>query len=322
MPPPRRPATAVPELPEVETVRAGLARHVLDREIAAVDVEGTLGARVIRRQLGGADELRARLVGRSFAAAVRRGKFLWLPLQEGDDEPEEALLAHLGMSGQFLLPDDPAAPRHPHRRVRVSFVDGGVLDFHDQRTFGHVVVTTLVPTLDGGPGGDAGGAGSAPLIPTEAQHIGRDLLDPLMAEGGRGRAALLRRIRASGRGVKRALLDQELVSGVGNIYADEALWHARLHYDRPGSRIPAAQVRLLLDAATDVMRASLAAGGTSFDSLYVNVNGASGYYDRSLHVYGREGEPCDRCGTPIRREAFANRSSFRCPRCQRRPVGR
>lgn len=310
----------MPELPEVETVRAGLARHALDRPITAVEVHGSLGARVIRRQLGGADELTARLVGRSFTSAVRRGKFLWLPLREHGEPTEEALFAHLGMSGQFLLPDDPG-PRHRHLRVRLVFDDSGVLDFHDQRTFGHLAVTDLVPTADGGPGGEAGGP-SEPLLPEVAQHIGRDLLDPLLAPGTTARAALVRRIRSSARGIKRAILDQELVSGVGNIYADEALWETRLHYDRPGSTLPPARVRLLLDAATDVMRAALAAGGTSFDSLYVNVNGSSGYFDRSLHVYGREGEPCDRCGTLIRREEFANRSSFRCPRCQRRPVGR
>ncbi|WP_420113488.1 bifunctional DNA-formamidopyrimidine glycosylase/DNA-(apurinic or apyrimidinic site) lyase [Pseudactinotalea sp.] len=308
----------MPELPEVETVRAGLARHVLDRPIAAVQVHGPLGARVTRRQLGGAEELSARLVGRSFAAAVRRGKYLWLPLREAGGAAEEALFAHLGMSGQFLLPEDPA-PEHPHRRVRITFADDGALDFHDQRTFGHLAVTDLVATSDGGPGGDAGGIGSDPLIPEVAAHIARDLLDPMVAAGTVGRAALVRRIRASARGVKKALLDQELVSGVGNIYADEALWTARLHYDRPGRSLPPARLQLLLDAATDVMRAALAAGGTSFDSLYVNVNGASGYFDRSLHVYGREGEPCDRCGGTIRRESFANRSSFRCARCQRRP---
>lgn len=302
-------------------MRAGLALHVLDRDIAEVAVRGPLGARVVRRQVGGADELAARLVGRRFTSAVRRGKFLWLPLREPGGPAEEALFAHLGMSGQFLLPDDPN-PEHPHRRVRITFADGGMLDFHDQRTFGHLAVTDLVPTLDGGPGGDAGGIGSDAVLPDVAQHIGRDLLDPLLAPGTTLRAALARRIRSSSRGIKRAILDQELVSGIGNIYADEALWHARLHYDRPGTKLPAARVRVLLDAATEVMRSALKAGGTSFDSLYVNVNGASGYFDRSLHVYGREGQPCDRCGAPIRREEFANRSSFRCPRCQRRPAGR
>ncbi|GAB2968889.1 bifunctional DNA-formamidopyrimidine glycosylase/DNA-(apurinic or apyrimidinic site) lyase [Actinotalea caeni] len=310
----------MPELPEVETVRAGLARHVLDRPIADVDVLGPLGARVTRRQLGGADELRARLVGRTFAAAVRRGKFLWLPLAEDGGPTDEALLVHLGMSGQMLLPTGAPEP-HPHLRVRITLADGGLVDFHDQRTFGHLVVTDLVPTPDGGPGGFAGDRAAEPALPVEVAHIARDLLDPLMAEGTEDRAALVRRIRRSPRGVKRALLDQELVSGIGNIYADEALWIARLHHERPGDRLPAPRVRALLAAATEVMSAALAVGGTSFDSLYVDVNGSSGYFDRSLHVYGREGRPCERCGTPIRREAFANRSSFRCPRCQRRPVG-
>lgn len=310
----------MPELPEVETVRAGLARHVLDRPIADVDVLGPLGARVTRRQLGGADELRARLVGRTFAAAVRRGKFLWLPLAEDGGPTDEALLVHLGMSGQMLLPTGAPEP-HPHLRVRITLADGGLVDFHDQRTFGHLVVTDLVPTPDGGPGGFAGDRAAEPALPVEVAHIARDLLDPLMAEGTEGRTALVRRIRRSPRGVKRALLDQELVSGIGNIYADEALWIARLHHERPGDRLPAPRVRALLAAATEVMSAALAVGGTSFDSLYVDVNGSSGYFDRSLHVYGREGRPCERCGTPIRREAFANRSSFRCPRCQRRPVG-
>ncbi|HLV55723.1 MAG TPA: bifunctional DNA-formamidopyrimidine glycosylase/DNA-(apurinic or apyrimidinic site) lyase [Actinotalea caeni] len=310
----------MPELPEVETVRAGLARHVLDRPIADVDVLGPLGARVTRRQLGGADELRARLVGRTFAAAVRRGKFLWLPLAEDGGPTDEALLVHLGMSGQMLLPTGAPEP-HPHLRVRITLADGGLVDFHDQRTFGHLVVTDLVPTPDGGPGGFAGDRAAEPALPVEVAHIARDLLDPLMAEGTEGRAALVRCIRRSPRGVKRALLDQELVSGIGNIYADEALWIARLHHERPGDRLPAPRVRALLAAATEVMSAALAVGGTSFDSLYVDVNGSSGYFDRSLHVYGREGRPCERCGTPIRREAFANRSSFRCPRCQRRPVG-
>jgi len=308
----------VPELPEVETVRGGLERHVLGREIASVAVLGALGARVVRRQLGGADELSARLVGRSFSAAVRRGKFLWLPLAEADEPTDEAMLVHLGMSGQMLLPV-PAAPHHPHTRVLIGFADGGALAFQDQRTFGHLAVTELVPTADGGPGGFAGSGTAGAALPVDARHIGRDLLDPLLAEGSRGRAALVRRLRGSARGVKRALLDQELVSGVGNIYADEALWLARLHYDRPSNRLSAPRVRLLLTAATDVMRASLAAGGTSFDSLYVNVNGAGGYYERSLHVYSREGEPCERCGALIVRESFANRSSFRSPRCQRRP---
>ena len=132
-------------------------------------------------------------------------------------------------------------------------------------------------------------------------------------------AALVARIRTRGSGIKRVLLNQEIVSGIGNIYADEALWRARLHCEAPANGLSKAKVAELLQAARDVMTAALAVGGTSFDSLYVNVNGASGYFDRSLAAYGREGLPCLRCGRAMVREPFMNRSSFRCPSCQRPP---
>ncbi len=165
-------------------------------------------------------------------------------------------------------------------------------------------------------------AGGADL-PPEISHIARDPLDPLFDD-----EAFVARVRRRTSGVKRLLLDQGLVSGVGNIYADEALWQARIHGDRAGDRLTRGQVVDLLAQVRDVMTAALAQGGTSFDALYVNVNGESGYFDRSLHAYGREGQPCERCGTPIRRVAFMNRSSYFCPRCQpvprarRRTVGR
>ncbi|TDE95755.1 bifunctional DNA-formamidopyrimidine glycosylase/DNA-(apurinic or apyrimidinic site) lyase [Occultella glacieicola] len=315
----------MPELPEVETVRAGLADHVLGRRIAAVEVSRD---RAVRHQEGGAAELAALLVDRTPTAAVRRGKFLWLTLDGPDGAPEDhALLAHLGMSGQLLVtgPGDPALPetgRNPHLRVRIGFADATELHFVDQRTFGHLTVVPLVPTPDGGPGGFAGTSPDRAYLPAPVAHIARDLLDPLLAApGAPARVALNRRIRAGSRGIKRVLLDQEVVSGVGNIYADEALWRARLHYARPTDRLRARQVADLLDAATEVMSEALVAGGTSFDALYVNVNGASGYFDRSLNVYGQEGEPCPRCGTPIVREAFMNRSSYFCPSCQRPPRG-
>jgi len=117
--------------------------------------------------------------------------------------------------------------------------------------------------------------------------------------------------------VKRALLDQSLVSGIGNIYADESLWRARLHFDHPTDELSARKANEVLRHAGEVMAEALEQGGTSFDSLYVNVNGESGYFDRGLDAYGREGLPCRRCGTPMVREQFANRSSTRCPRCQR-----
>ncbi|MDM7853952.1 bifunctional DNA-formamidopyrimidine glycosylase/DNA-(apurinic or apyrimidinic site) lyase [Cellulomonas alba] len=297
----------MPELPEVETVRDGLARHVLGRTVAHVDVRRDYS---VRRHTGGPLDFTGRLTGRRLDAAVRRGKFLWLLLDEGDD----ALLAHLGMSGQLLVRDGDL-PDHPHLRVRLRFDDGGALDFVDQRTFGHLAVPELVPTADGGPGGTGTGVDAdRPAVPAPVAHIARDLLDPHV-----DRARLVDAFRARRTGIKRALLDQTLVSGIGNIYADEGLWRARLHYARPTERLTRAEVNRALDGAAEVMTAALGQGGTSFDALYVNVNGASGYFDRSLAVYGREGEPCRRCGTPIRRDSFMNRSSFWCPVCQPRP---
>lgn len=240
---------------------------------------------------------------------MRRGKFLWLPI----DGTSRALLVHLGMSGQLLVrtpeqADDGAA--HLHLRVRFSFADGGTLDFVDQRTFGYVVVEDLIATPDGAAGGI--GAREA-TVPASVAHIARDLLDPALEED-----VLVAAIRRRRTGIKRALLDQSLVSGIGNIYADEALWLARVHPERATDSMAAATVRRVLDAAREVMQRALVAGGTSFDALYVNVNGASGYFSRSLHVYGRQGEQCHRCGTVIKRIPFGGRSSHFCPRCQRR----
>ena len=279
----------MPELPEVEVVRRGLEAHVLHRPVAAVEV---LHSRPVRRHLAGPDDFVARLTGRTFSDARRRGKYLWLPLDTGD-----ALLGHLGMSGQMLVqPADAADERH--LRVRFRFADGGPeLRFVDQRMFGGLSFA-------------AGGA----ELPTEIAHIARDPLDPAFDE-----SAFVARLRRRTAGVKRLLLDQGLVSGVGNIYADEALWLARLHGDRPGNRLRRADVERVLAGARQVMLQALGEGGTSFDALYVNVNGASGYFDRSLHAYGRAGTPCDRCGATMRREQFMNRSSFSCPVCQPRP---
>ncbi|MCW2816994.1 MAG: DNA-(apurinic or apyrimidinic site) lyase [Nocardioides sp.] len=282
----------MPELPEVEVVRAGLARHVLGATITRVDV---LHPRPVRRDLRGPEGFAAALVGRRVDDARRRGKYLWLPLDNGD-----ALLGHLGMSGQLLVqPKD--APPERHLRVRMV-LDGAAEDrelrFVDQRMFGGLSIST-------------GGA----ELPPEIAHIARDPLDPEFDDD-----LFVARVRKRSSGVKRLLLDQGLISGVGNIYADEALWRAELHGERPGDRLTGPQVRRLLEHAREVMSEALGQGGTSFDALYVNVNGESGYFDRSLHAYGRADEPCDRCGTPIRRVAFMNRSSFFCPRCQ--PVPR
>jgi len=337
----------MPELPEVEVVRRGLARWVSGRTVAEVDVAHP---RAVRRHLAGAEDFAARLKGATLGEAHRRGKYLWLPLgsvrrtlagpaasgtaprgvagaPSGNppecapapcDAPhqtprpirprsagqtlggEAALLAHLGMSGQLLVqPHD--APAETHLRIRIRFDDelGTELRFVDQRTFGGLSVHESTPQ-DG--------------VPVPLSHIALDPLDAAFDEAAFHTA--LRRRRTT---VKRALLDQSLISGVGNIYADEALWRTRLHYERPTATLTRPVTAELLTHIREVMGDALAAGGTSFDSLYVNVNGESGYFDRSLDAYGREGEPCARCGTPIRRRPWMNRSSYYCPRCQRPP---
>ncbi|SKC67082.1 bifunctional DNA-formamidopyrimidine glycosylase/DNA-(apurinic or apyrimidinic site) lyase [Krasilnikoviella flava] len=314
----------MPELPEVETVRDGLDRLVVGAVVRDVEVFRDYS---VRRHDGGPAGFADQLRGRRLDAAVRRGKFLWLPLGESDETRGDmassgptggaALLAHLGMSGQLLVRDPAVAGgwAHPHLRVRLHVADAPsgaeYLDFVDQRTFGHLSVTDLEPTPDGAPGG----LGSAlPAVPEPVAHIGRDPLDPAFDAD-----AVVAAIRRRRTGIKRALLDQTLLSGVGNIYADEALWRARLHFARATDRLRPVEVRRALDAATEVMTESLAQGGTSFDALYVNVNGESGYFARGLAVYGRAGEPCPRCGAPVRRDAFMNRSSYTCPVCQPRP---
>ncbi|MDT0269355.1 bifunctional DNA-formamidopyrimidine glycosylase/DNA-(apurinic or apyrimidinic site) lyase [Streptomyces sp. DSM 44915] len=284
----------MPELPEVEVVRRGLDRWVGGRTITAAEV---LHPRAVRRHPAGAEDFAARLRGVPVAAPCRRGKYLWLPL--GDDH---ALLAHLGMSGQLLV--QPArTPDEKHLRVRISFADaaGGELRFVDQRTFGGL---SLHPLLADG-------------LPDVIAHIARDPLDPEFDEDAFH--AALRRKRTT---VKRALLDQSLISGVGNIYADEALWRTGLHYERPTATLTRPLTAGLVAEVRAVMTQALAVGGTSFDSLYVNVNGESGYFDRSLDVYGREGLPCRRCATPVRRSPWMNRSSYFCPACQRPPRAR
>jgi formamidopyrimidine-DNA glycosylase len=291
----------MPELPEVEVVRRGLERWVTGRRIADVTVTHP---RAVRRHLLGAVDFESRLRGSIFGPAQRRGKYLWLSLADGDADKDpadssQALLAHLGMSGQLLV-RPPEAPSEVHLRVRFRFTDGrDELRFVDQRTFGGLAVVDV----DGRDG-----------VPIPIVHIARDPLDPAFDEALF--AALLRRRHT---GLKRALLDQSLISGVGNIYADEALWRARLHYDRPTATMRRAQVDAVLGAARAVMTEALEVGGTSFDDLYVNVNGESGYFERSLDAYGRAGLPCRRCGTLMVREPFMNRSSYRCPHCQPGP---
>jgi formamidopyrimidine-DNA glycosylase len=291
----------VPELPEVETVRVGLQRWVAGRTIAGVEVRHP---RAVRRHVGGGADLAARLTGLTVESAARRGKYVWLPLAAAGSSAGECLIAHLGMSGQFLVrPTDAEDEKHLH--VRFSFADDGPeLRFVDQRTFGGVLLDRLVAAPDR----------PEQSLPAEILHIARDPIDPYFDD-----AVFTTRLRRRDTELKRALLDQSLISGVGNIYADEALWRAKLHGARRTAALTRPLVAALLQEVREVLDEALGAGGTSFDALYVNVNGESGYFDRSLAVYGREGLPCRRCGTAIRRISFMNRSSFFCPRCQRPP---
>ncbi|MFW7387924.1 MAG: bifunctional DNA-formamidopyrimidine glycosylase/DNA-(apurinic or apyrimidinic site) lyase [Rothia mucilaginosa] len=341
----------MPELPEVETVRAGIADHSLGRPVRAVRV---VDARSLRRHLPGPAHFETALTGRALRGAYRRGKYLWLTLSEADGAlADEALVVHLGMSGQLLVRDEPggesgsesearaafdAEPRH--LRVALELGPAGAtgsaasanrastgqrLLFVDQRIFGGMFLSPLVPDVPAAVATNKVAPGEVPerfLVPEAVKHIARDPLDEFFDP-----AAVRRKFLRTSSGIKKVLLDQSVISGVGNIYADEALWRARLHYAKPARTLSAAQTRELLEAVTQVLRESLAAGGTSFDALYVNVLGESGYFERSLNAYGRAGEPCHRCAeagrtTLMVREPFQNRSSYRCPHCQRAPRSR
>lgn len=354
----------MPELPEVETVRAGLADHSLGRPVRAVRV---VDARSLRRHLPGPAHFEAALTGRALRGAYRRGKYLWLTLSEADGTlADEALVVHLGMSGQLLVRDEPggdsgsdsggdsgnesearAAFDEQPRHLRVALelgpagAAGGAastnrastgqrLLFVDQRIFGGMFLSPLVLDVPAAVAAnkaapDEMGQSEVPerfLVPEAVKHIARDPLDEFFDP-----AAVRRKFLRTSSGIKKVLLDQSVISGVGNIYADEALWRARLHYAKPARTLSAAQTRELLEAVTRVLHESLAAGGTSFDALYVNVLGESGYFERSLNAYGRAGEPCHRCAEAGRtslmvREPFQNRSSYRCPHCQRAPRSR
>jgi formamidopyrimidine-DNA glycosylase len=297
----------VPELPEVETIRLGLAAHIVGRHIDQVEV---LHPRAVRRQAGGAADLVARLRGLTIAEVRRRGKYLWLAVDSGEPADGWAVVIHLGMSGQLLIAE-PGAPDQTHLRIRLTLAPDHAtaapieLRFVDQRTFGGWFIDDWA--IDDWAVDDSG-----TIVPESISHIAPDPF-----ESSYDQERVIARIRAKHTEIKRALLDQTLISGVGNIYADEALWRARLHGTRVTDRISRAKLTELLDAVTDVMSEAIVVGGTSFDDLYVNVNGQSGYFERALNAYGREGEPCRRCETIMRRTAFTNRSSFYCPKCQR-----
>lgn len=313
----------MPELPEVEVVRSGLARHILGARIDAVEV---LETRSLRRDPGTAAEFAAFLRCQKIVDVCRRGKYMWLRLSAGPEDaaPQSgpcdptAVVVHLGMSGQVLL-TEAGAPDHRHLRLRLALTGpgGNRLDmrFVDQRIFGGMYRDPVVGVVD--TEGQAVPAASSSVldmaeIPATVSHIGRDPLDAHFDE-----ASFRRRLSRTSSGIKRVLLDQSTISGIGNIYADEALWRAGLHYSTPARSLTQSQAEELLAACTEVMTAALAEGGTSFDALYVNVNGESGYFERGLNVYGRSGKPCKRCGALVVRERFMNRSSYLCPVCQR-----
>jgi formamidopyrimidine-DNA glycosylase len=293
----------VPELPEVEVVRAGLAPAVTGATVTAVTV---FDERSLRRHDGPSEDFIHRLTGATLRVPERRGKFLWIPL--GIPSPsfsDEAVVVHLGMSGQVLLREPGAAlDRLTRIQLDIEHAEHGELrvDFVDQRIFGSMAIDSLIETPD------------VPdqRIPSQVAHIARDPLDADF-DDARFLAALGRR----NTGIKRALLDQTLISGIGNIYADEALWAARVHYDQPTATLSRARAKLLLSEVRLVLGKALAEGGTSFDAQYVNVNGASGYFSHSLNAYGQHGKPCPRCGRPMVREQFMNRGSHFCAFCQR-----
>ncbi len=299
----------MPELPEVEVDRAGLAPAVVGARIESVTVSDD---RALTRHAGDGAAFERALMGRTISAAARRGKFLWLPLEDREPGNSEAIVGHLGMSGQLLLRAPGAAPeRHERIRLDIAHPEHGELTvvFADQRTFGSLAVDGLVPTADGA----AGGWGTdAAVVPTQVAHIARDPLDAAFSD-----VRFFRTVRAKRSAIKRILLDQTVISGVGNIYADESLWAARVHPETPGENLSPRSVNLLLHEIRAVLEKALGEGGTSFDAQYVNVNGQAGYFAHSLNAYGREGMPCPRCGRPIVRASCMNRSSHFCARCQR-----
>jgi|TARA_B100000614_G_scaffold252626_1_gene265532 formamidopyrimidine-DNA glycosylase len=303
----------VPELPEVEVVRAGLAPAVTGAVIEAATVSDD---RALTRHPPGASDFETRLLGRTLEGPARRGKFLWIPLAPRDPgaPPTEALVAHLGMSGQMLLRPSGAPPeRHERVRLDIRHPNHGDLAvvFADQRTFGSLAIDPLQGTRDG----LAGGYGTDDaLVPAQVAHIARDPLDP-----GFDVRAFRRTLEHKASAIKRVLLDQTVVSGIGNIYADESLWAARIHPDTSASHLTTRAVHRLIAEVQAVLEKALADGGTSFDAQYVNVNGQAGYFAHSLNAYGRTGQPCARCGAPIVKVSFTNRSSHFCPHCQRPP---
>lgn len=314
----------MPELPEVETVRAGLAPALTNATVTAIDV---YDQRSFKRHPGGVEDFKATMIGSKILAVVRRGKFLWLPLDLSAGRVvghQLAMVGHLGMSGQMLLRTPGFAEDKLTRVVIHALAEDGEkveLRFIDQRLFGSLAIDQLVQTKDGLPGGFSNGLGVDSngesawwlnLIPESAAHITRDPLDSDFDE-----KMVLAKFKMKNSGIKRVLLDQQTLSGIGNIYADEALWRAQLHYDQPASSLSSTKAKELLQHVREILAKAVTEGGTSFDEQYKNVNGESGYFAVSLNAYGMTGMPCKRCGTQIKRENWMNRGSHFCPKCQK-----
>lgn len=298
----------MPELPEVETIRKGLQARVVGKTIRVAEGEG---GRLTRNNPGGAEQVRSALAGSKIISVERRGKFMWWVL----DGPEDSLVVHLGMSGQVRtssadpeLTNEESFQKGPelgrHEHLRLTLDDGSQVHFIDPRMFGQLTLSTLVK--------DAMGR----LIPSSAAHIAPDVLE---LETDHAVDQLVKQFKSRNRFVKTMLLDQQIVSGIGNIYADEALFASGIQGARQAAKLPLPKLRTLIQECRSVTRRAVKVGGTSFDDLYVDVDGNPGYFERELFVYGREDHPCRRCGTTVKRITLQGRSHFFCPRCQPKP---
>jgi len=293
----------MPELPEAETVRRGLALTVLNSKIEDIEV---FDQRCLKKHPGGSEDFQNLMRGRSFSAAVRRGKFIWMPL----DIEGFALVMHLGMSGQALIRTQDYQPES-QVRLQMNLENGLQFRFSDQRLFGSLMVDQLQP-VEGNSSGYSPETEVQTEIPSSVAHIARD---PLDAEFDLD--SVKRKIKNRTAGIKHVILDQQLVSGVGNIYADESLWRARLHFNQPSNSISSRKLTELFSHIKDVLSEAVEQGGTSFDQQYKNINGQSGYFSQNLNAYGQTGKPCNRCGRLIARKSWENRGSHFCPACQR-----
>lgn len=284
----------MPELPEVETVRRGLKSAISGFKVVGVEI---LDERSLRRNKEPYEAFKEELVGSEFNDFCRRGKFLWFPISS-----HRCLVAHLGMSGQIIVrgPDYPSDKCERVRLMVSKSQQNLEMRFIDQRLFGGLHMDTIVESSNG------------EQMPFSARHIA---LDPLDAKfNAVAVAAIIQKRQA---GIKSLLMNQEIVSGIGNIYADEILWLAKVHYSTSGSQLSKKKILEILKISQEILCEAVNKGGTSFDEQYKNVNGESGRYSHLLNAYGQTGLPCKRCKTSIRREAWSNRGSHFCPRCQK-----